>query len=260
MVGPGVGRRGDGCAPAVRRRVGRVRTEGILHRAARQRRGIHGHQRRLGPVVRVIIRGNGGGGGIRLADRHGHFLGRLRIGRGCRCRHDDIGFAVRRDLLDRQRAGGVVHGDVVPAAVLDGVADRAAACRGRGHAGADALVRVAVGGGHIVGGDGLHVLRRDGQRAVCIADAVVAARGCAGGNDVIDPGRGIVRGGCAAVLLIAQRRGGRQRVRAHKPRDGIVRVLDRRGEVGHRAAHIDALIDGLDGQRLCIDRNGIRRL
>ena len=105
-----------------------------------------------------------------LVDRNGHFFGRLFIGLHLRRRHNDSG---RTGLFDRQRAGGDVHVDVVLAAGLDGVADRAAARCRVGHAGIDAFIRVSIGNCHIIGGNGLCLLVADRHSNGCCGKRII---------------------------------------------------------------------------------------
>ena len=188
-----------------------------------------------------------------LGDRHGHFFGRLCVVSGFSSRHDNRSCT---GLLDGQCAGVGIHIDIVPAAVLQSVADRAVAVG----CGADALVRVAIGGGHVFGCDCLRIFRRNRQRAVCIADVVIGPGACAGGNDVIGSCR-IVIGGCISlVFLILQRRRSCQHIGADKSCDRIMRVQNRSTQVGHRAAYKDALILSRNRKRLRINCNGRSRL
>ena len=251
VIGSRVGLLGDGCG--IRFSGFGCGAEGVLHRAARQRRVIHSHQRLLRPVEVAVIRGDGGRDRVRLIDGHGHFFGCLCVGAGLRCRYNDIGFSVCRNRLDVQRAGGSIYLDIVSAAFLDRIADVSTACRRIGHSGADALIRVAIGGGHIFSRDCLCALVADRQGAVCIADRVIITRSCAGSNDVIGACRGIIRGGRAAVLLIGQHRSGGQCVLSHK--SGYC-VEVRAGECRNRAAHIDALILRRDGDCCLADVHG----
>ena len=175
IVGSGFGFGRDGCGIRLCR-CG-CGAEGVLHLAAGGFAG-HGHKRFLRSIVGAVVGGDGGGDGVLLANGYGHVFGRLRIGSSFRCRDSDVSFAVCRNFLDRQCAGGGIHVDVVSAAFLDRIADVSTACRRIGHSGADALIRVAIGGGHIFSRDCLCALVADRQRAVCIADRVISTCGC----------------------------------------------------------------------------------
>ena len=136
-------------------------------------------------------------------DCHGYVLGSGRVNLGLRRPNSDVCFTVRRDFLDRQRAGSRVNGDIIFAAGLDGVADRAAARHGIGQASADALIRIAEGHGDVLSADGLRLALRFNDRertGLCIPDVIVGvlARGhgdCVGSNGVaLLTGSGIVEG------------------------------------------------------------------
>ena len=146
--------------------------------ARHQVAGAHGGgHRRVGRAVVDLVLGCHVGGDGLLADRDLHILGCLGVGAGIRRRNGDVGLAVLRHSLDLEPAvGGCL--DVALAAGLDGVADRAAALRGLGHASANDLVRVAVGGGHVLGGDDLLLLGDDRHGDVHrLRHVVVAVRG-----------------------------------------------------------------------------------
>ncbi|MBE6909357.1 MAG: hypothetical protein E7474_07270 [Ruminococcaceae bacterium] len=113
-------------------------------------------------------------------DRHGYVLRCRRVIGGFRRRHSDGGST---DMIDGQRAGGGVHGHGV--AACDRIAESAAAVG----AGDNGLACVAVGGGHVLGGDGLCVLRRGADRCAAggrgivvdsLFDTLIKRVGCAG--------------------------------------------------------------------------------
>ena len=152
IIGSGIGSCRDGCGiKGFIRRDLVLGGRGILYRAVVGGTGID-----------QCLRGAGVGQGLgcwrshgrgSLVDRHIHVLGRLCVGRGFR-RCDSNNRAA--SLQDGQCAGVFIHSHGV--ATLDRIADCTATRGGFGHTGADALVRVAVGGGHIRGGNGLCLL------------------------------------------------------------------------------------------------------
>ena len=98
----------------------------------------------------------------------------------------------------------------------------------------------------------------DGQCTVCRSDSVIGVAGRGGDHDIICTGSGGVRSDRLPVLLIHHRNGCEfQRVAAHKAGDGVVSVQRGAGEVGCRAAHIDALILLLYGDGLRVDLEGV---
>ena len=174
VIGSGFGAGGDGCG--IRFSGFGCGTDGVLHLTSGRFAG-NGHKRLFRAVICTIVRGDGGRDSIRLVDRHGHFLGSLLID-GCpRRRYDNICFAIHRNLLDGQRAGRGIHFDVIRTAILHSVADRAAARCWSGHAGDYLLVRVAVGDGHVFGGNGLVTLC-DIQVAILIGNDIVRCNIC----------------------------------------------------------------------------------
>ena len=121
----------------------------------------------------MAVRGNGGLGHIRLVDRHGHNLGRLRIVIRLRCRYNDVSFPICGDLLDRQRAGSSLYSDIFPVAFLYGIADHDTSIFTISRC-FYALVRIAVGNGNIIGSDGLRILFDDcHSNGLCLKRKVI---------------------------------------------------------------------------------------
>ena len=181
---------------------------------------------------------------VGLVDRHGQLSGGLRMGLRLRRRDNDGG---RAGLYDGQRAGLGVHADRVLAAGLDGVADCAAARRRVGHAGADALARVAVGKRHIFRADRLGQLVGDGHGDRCCGACVVIGVGRY--RDIHGHAAGILAGGQDAAAERAARR-----VVAEFIADSARRAVHR--DVGGQIEGVPALDDGRGAR----DVRGVRRL
>ena len=121
-----------------------------------------------------------------------------------RRRNGDPGFAARGHPVDRQRAGSGIDADIILAARLDAVADRAATRRGYGHAGADALVRVAVGSGHFAGRNGLRFLWHELHDHIDCGIGVVVGADDHGQRDGVACRAAGQRGGHVTVYVHAE--------------------------------------------------------